>query len=324
MVVSGQAMKALLDVSLPHRISQWPAAMLRAGLLVRGSTIPGRSFSLHDREHLYELNDAILRHRPNWIAAAGQLVDQGEKIWIGKNVHIDSSANLIGPIAIGDDVEIGPDAVLVGPTTIGRGCKIGASIVLKRSVVLPNTTLAGAAFKAHALSQAIVLGEDRPTIQAITQHGGGEFQTLTIDRPIRLDTVHEAGAAAGVDRIQVHAVPAHCKRARWTSSARSSPWRSSCPFPVHRFGDQAQLSLARFFMATSARGVAGRISAAGSTRTMVNNADEFQRKLQEQNEVDGPQFKMRDDPRIFWVGKWLRKLNLDEWPQFWRTCWWGR
>ena len=114
-VLSSEAMKTLLDVSLPHRINQWPAAMLRAGLLVRGSTVPGRSFSLRDREHLFELNEMILRLRPHGCGAGGNLVDQGEKIWIGKNVRIDSTANLLGPIAIGDNVEIGPDAVSSAP-----------------------------------------------------------------------------------------------------------------------------------------------------------------------------------------------------------------
>jgi lipopolysaccharide/colanic/teichoic acid biosynthesis glycosyltransferase len=51
-------------------------------------------------------------------------------------------------------------------------------------------------------------------------------------------------------------------------------------------------------------------------RTMVVNADEIKRKLMIQNEVDGPQFKMKNDPRIFFVGRWLRRLNMDEWPQF--------
>ena len=54
-------------------------------------------------------------------------------------------------------------------------------------------------------------------------------------------------------------------------------------------------------------------------RTMVVNADEIKRKLMIQNEVDGPQFKMKNDPRIFLVGKWLRRLNIDEWPQFWNV-----
>ena len=45
-------------------------------------------------------------------------------------------------------------------------------------------------------------------------------------------------------------------------------------------------------------------------RTMVANADEIKAKLMEQNEVDGPQFKIKRDPRIFAVGSWLRRVWL--------------
>ena len=36
-----------------------------------------------------------------------------------------------------------------------------------------------------------------------------------------------------------------------------------------------------------------------------------------QNEMDGLMFKMEDDPRIFPVGKFMRKFSIDELPQFW-------
>src|SRR5664279_4181472 len=61
-----------------------------------------------------------------------------------------------------------PRPIVVGPTTTGRACKIGAGILLKRSVVMPDTTLASATLKTHTLSHAIVLGGDQPTIQALT------------------------------------------------------------------------------------------------------------------------------------------------------------
>jgi exopolysaccharide biosynthesis polyprenyl glycosylphosphotransferase len=51
-------------------------------------------------------------------------------------------------------------------------------------------------------------------------------------------------------------------------------------------------------------------------RTMVNNANDFQKELMEMNEADGPVFKIRNDPRILpWVGAFLRKTSLDELPQ---------
>ncbi|MEO1433736.1 MAG: sugar transferase [Cyanobacteria bacterium J06633_8] len=51
-------------------------------------------------------------------------------------------------------------------------------------------------------------------------------------------------------------------------------------------------------------------------RTMVTNADELQKKLEAQNETqDGILFKIKDDPRITRVGKFLRQYSLDEFPQ---------
>ena len=50
-------------------------------------------------------------------------------------------------------------------------------------------------------------------------------------------------------------------------------------------------------------------------RTMVANAEDLQRNLEFQNEMDGPVFKIKNDPRITSVGKWLRKTSVDELPQ---------
>lgn len=50
-------------------------------------------------------------------------------------------------------------------------------------------------------------------------------------------------------------------------------------------------------------------------RTMVVNAEDLLEKLREKNEMDGPTFKMKDDPRITRMGRFLRKTGLDEFPQ---------
>ena len=50
-------------------------------------------------------------------------------------------------------------------------------------------------------------------------------------------------------------------------------------------------------------------------RSMVENAEELKDSLQKQNEMSGPMFKIRKDPRVTKVGKIIRKTSIDELPQ---------
>ena len=52
-------------------------------------------------------------------------------------------------------------------------------------------------------------------------------------------------------------------------------------------------------------------------RSMNVNAEEQKKELMEQNEMSGLMFKMEDDPRVFPVGRFMRKFSIDELPQFW-------
>lgn len=53
-------------------------------------------------------------------------------------------------------------------------------------------------------------------------------------------------------------------------------------------------------------------------RTMVQNADDLKQELLHLNEMNGgPVFKLKDDPRVTPIGRWLRKYSLDELPQLW-------
>lgn len=69
------------------------------------------------------------------------------------------------------------------------------------------------------------------------------------------------------------------------------------------------------FFAHTRQGLAGAPFACLKFRSMSADADALQAKLRAKNEVDGPQFKMAVDPRVTWLGGWLRRLNLDELPQ---------
>ena len=66
-------------------------------------------------------------------------------------------------------------------------------------------------------------------------------------------------------------------------------------------------------------GLRGRPFTLVKIRTMVADAESLRDGLGERNEIDGPAFKLTDDPRVTRVGRFLRRASLDEMPQFWNV-----
>lgn len=67
-------------------------------------------------------------------------------------------------------------------------------------------------------------------------------------------------------------------------------------------------------------GLRGRLFGMWKFRSMVLNADALKDKLLQQNEMSGGvTFKMKNDPRVTRIGKWIRKFSVDEMPQLWNV-----
>ena len=70
------------------------------------------------------------------------------------------------------------------------------------------------------------------------------------------------------------------------------------------------------FFAQKRVGKNGRFFKIYKFRSMYLDAEERKKELMSQNEMSGLMFKMKDDPRITKVGKFIRKTSIDELPQF--------
>ncbi|TMQ64509.1 MAG: sugar transferase [Candidatus Eisenbacteria bacterium] len=64
-------------------------------------------------------------------------------------------------------------------------------------------------------------------------------------------------------------------------------------------------------------GLRGRYFTGYKFRTMERDAEARRHGLESLNEMAGPVFKMRDDPRVTGIGRLLRRFSLDELPQLW-------
>ncbi|HUJ11552.1 MAG TPA: sugar transferase [Verrucomicrobiae bacterium] len=73
------------------------------------------------------------------------------------------------------------------------------------------------------------------------------------------------------------------------------------------------------FFGQKRSGLHGRLFTMFKFRSMVNNAEMLRAELAVYNEMSGPVFKMKDDPRVTPFGRFLRKTSIDEFPQLWNV-----
>jgi exopolysaccharide biosynthesis polyprenyl glycosylphosphotransferase len=63
----------------------------------------------------------------------------------------------------------------------------------------------------------------------------------------------------------------------------------------------------------------GRLFTLYKFRTMYRDAEQRLHELRVSNQMKGPMFKVKDDPRVTWTGRRLRRRHIDELPQFWNV-----
>ena len=295
------------------------------GLPVCAYEINGSIKMIHDLPDYYRLHKELLYN--GYLNKKGRqrsLTEVMDRVWVGENVRISPTAYLLGPLAIGDNCTIGDHAQIIGPSSIGNGSCVEDNVLVRESIIWKNTHLKSNARIEYSIvtdASTIPAGERIAHVAVLQDKKYREDLDFTL-----LDSTHDVkvvedkslgqnGAIATIDFSAFHfRMYQQIKRA-FDFLAASLGLVLLLPF----FCIIALLikidSRGPVLFTQHRCGKNGKEFAMYKYRTMYDKAGEMQDLLRVHNDVDGPVFKIVNDPRVTRMGKFLRMTSLDELPQ---------
>jgi len=263
-----------------------------------------------------KVNRSVLRGEVNGYRFEGQIADG---IWVGGGSEVSPTATLHGPVMIGRDCVIGSGVQIIGPTCIGDGCFVEEGAFLRESLLLP-----GARVERNSRVEGCVLAAD-------TVISPNQALREVVAIPEDLD-VGELDLADAEMLIQGVAATAGSYAQSQLRYALYRTFKRGFDLATALFGLVVMSPLllavalaAKFtspgpvFFRQRRCGRYGREFGMVKFRTMVKDAEAMQAQLRPLSEVDGPVFKIENDPRSTVLGRLLRKYSIDEVPQLWNV-----
>jgi lipopolysaccharide/colanic/teichoic acid biosynthesis glycosyltransferase len=239
-------------------------------------------------------------------------------VWIGRDVRIAHTAKLTGPVVVGDESVIEDGALVIGPTVIGKGCRVGAGSIVRQSTIWDHAQIQDGAeisrsligFQASVASRRTIesgfvpsspLDVETVNLLARSSNGGADIRS-GLSPVIPLTDHLRAG------------VYAFTKRLIDIIGAVIGLLLSAPLFPLLALAIRRD-SPGHVFFVQYRRGKDDKEFPMLKFRTMCVGADKMQAAMRHLNYMDGPVFKIADDPRMTKVGRFLRETSLDELPQ---------
>lgn len=219
---------------------------------------------------------------------------------------ISHDSRFVGKVLLGTKVDIGPNAIVVGPAIIGDNVKIEEGAVINSSIIGPEVSVP----RNQLVQNCIVKGRRTNWKQSIrsTNHSSKHIsKSFGLGRKQRTNETFGSWPRFSYANSFKRIVDCFAAIIVLILFAPIIPFialaiKLTSPGPV-------------FFM-DKRQGLYGKPFSCLKFRTMHVGADTIQDKLRSVSQVDGPQFKITDDPRISLVGRFLRDTYLDEIPQF--------
>jgi lipopolysaccharide/colanic/teichoic acid biosynthesis glycosyltransferase len=235
-------------------------------------------------------------------AAQARAAGGSSTVLVGDGHAIAASARILGPVVVYPNARIEDNVTIVGPALIGRGAHVAAGAVV-----------------AHALLAA---ESSVPRGQVVRDCAWDNDGRRLGERP-------HLSYAERLARVSLEPHPQ-----RTTQSLENAPNRWFLPWKRAVEAVLAAVTLVvlsplllliialvwlesgtPIFYCAEREGRGGRPFMCLKFRTMAVGADRLQYRLKSQDKLDGPHFKLDDDPRLTFFGRILRTTNFDELPQ---------
>jgi lipopolysaccharide/colanic/teichoic acid biosynthesis glycosyltransferase len=227
--------------------------------------------------------------------------------WGHNSNTISQDSRLVGKVLLGKNVYIGSKTIVVGPTIIGNNAKIEQGAVINSSIIGPEVSV-----PQNKLVQNCIVKGPRTNWKRLTRSANNSSKQIC---PPAFDLDHKRRTN---DAFRT-----------WPRLSYAGSFKRMADFvaaiivlilfvPIIPFIALAikLTSPGPVFFKDKRQGLYGKKFNCIKFRTMTIGAETIQDKLRFVSQVDGPQFKMTDDPRISTVGRFLRETYLDEIPQF--------
>jgi len=276
--------RLLVDDRLPLEFGDFLNVCSMRSLSCRCFNVGGRVLDLAAEEGILQLLNKIGLLRNSRIRAGG---------------GISHNAKFVGDVLVQEDVYVGEDAVIIGPAILGANCHIGRRAVVKNSIVASNVSVTDGAVLRDRILMADLLD-----VRTAARVAGAP------------DTALGGGfSKSGYRKWPRLSYPRFTKRMADIAFALTVIILFAPILPIVALVIKLD-SKGPVFFAHRRQGLHGLPFKCLKFRTMIVQADVMQDKLRSQNHVDGPQFKIDDDPRVTTAGKFLRDTFIDELPQF--------
>jgi len=238
-----------------------------------------------------------------------------DQVWVGKEVRIAQEARIIGPVVIGNNVSVERNCQIIGPAVIGDNCCLSEGSFLRESVLLPDSLLrAGSRVEYSLIGQGCEVPEKGTFRWRFVTGDRLKIGDLNLLPPnLRLEGISNTDVVPFLEKARFR-IFRFLKRAIDIGISIIGLISSSPLFLLISLIIKLDSPGPVFF--TQVRcGLWGKRFKIIKFRSMISGAEEIKNRIRHLNQVDGPLFKIKNDPRLTRVGRWLRKTSLDELPQ---------